>query len=273
MAAIPALDEAHLEALCDVLGDTGSGLSGSEIGRFLQDCGIADPEPSMTKRHRLCIALQARQRQDGCANNVLAFVTRVMNPARYHRNPEYHDGFRNRVNVTLAFAGYQVNEQGEVVPVPKAGTLAEAESRASNLRAELRRRNVHPGVLRFCRAELLQENYFHAVLEATKSLSDKIREKTGLTCDAGELAQKAFSCGQTGMPFLAFNSLGTESERSEQSGFMNLFVGAFGAFRNPTAHSPKILWEMKEQEALDCLTLVSLLHRLLDDGVRTPRQT
>jgi hypothetical protein len=30
MAAIPCLDESHLEAICEVIGDTSSGLTGSE---------------------------------------------------------------------------------------------------------------------------------------------------------------------------------------------------------------------------------------------------
>jgi len=51
MAAIPKLDETHLQAVCD--SDTSEGLTGSEIGRLLFQCGIRDPEPSMTKRHRL----------------------------------------------------------------------------------------------------------------------------------------------------------------------------------------------------------------------------
>jgi uncharacterized protein (TIGR02391 family) len=127
-------------------------------------------------------------------------------------------------------------------------------------------------VLAFCRAELLQENYFHAVLEATKSVSEKIRAKTGLTGDAGELAQKAFSLGQAGMPFLAFTSLTTDTEKSEQSGVMNLFLGMFGAFRNVTAHGPKVTWNITELDALDLLTLVSLLHRRLDSATRTGRQ-
>jgi hypothetical protein len=42
MAAEPMLNDANLEALCNVLGDTGTGLTGSEIGRYLRDCGIAD---------------------------------------------------------------------------------------------------------------------------------------------------------------------------------------------------------------------------------------
>jgi hypothetical protein len=54
-------------------------------------------------------------------------------------------------------------------------TIDEAKVRANRLRSELERRHVHSDVLAFCRAELLQENYFHAVLEATKSVSEKIR--------------------------------------------------------------------------------------------------
>jgi hypothetical protein len=44
-----------------------------------------------------------------------------------------------------------------------ARTLTEAEQRADRLQNELRRQ-VHADVLKFCRAELLQENSFHAVL-------------------------------------------------------------------------------------------------------------
>jgi uncharacterized protein (TIGR02391 family) len=78
--------------------------------------------------------------------------------------------------------------------------------------------------------------------------------------------------GQAGIPILAFNSLKTDTEKSEQTGLMNLFIGTFGAFRNVTAHGPKILWDMKEQDALDLLTLVSLLHRRLDEAVPTGRK-
>ena len=272
MAAIPVLDETHLEAICEVLGATDDGLTGSEIGRYLRDCGIPDPLPTYTKRHRLYEALRAKQCQDGCSNHVLAFVKKVMNPVLYHQNSDAYASFRSRLNTPLAFSGYQVNERGEIVPVVAARTLTEAEQRADRLQSELRRRQVHPDVLKFCRAELIQENYFHAVLEATKSVSEKIRLKSGLLGDAGELSQKAFSLGQAGMPFLAFNSLRTDTEKSEQSGLMNLLVGMFGAFRNVTAHGPKITWNMTEQDALDLLTLVSLLHRRLDAAVPTGRR-
>jgi uncharacterized protein (TIGR02391 family) len=273
MAAIPCLDESHLEAICEVIGDTSSGLTGSEIGRYLNECGIADPFPTDTKRRRLYQALRAKQLEDGCANHIMAFIRKVMNPVRYHKySPDYYPTLRGNLNRTLAFAGYQVNERGEIVPVTAARTLSEAEERADRLQGALRSRHVHSDVLKFCRAELIQENYFHAVLEATKSVSEKIRLKSGLTGDAGELAQKAFSLGQAGIPFLAFNSLVTDTEKSEQSGLMNIFVGMFGAFRNVTAHGAKITWNVTEQDALDLLTLVSLLHRRLDAAVPTGRK-
>jgi uncharacterized protein (TIGR02391 family) len=124
-------------------------------------------------------------------------------------------------------------------------------------------------VLRFCKAELLQENYFHAVFEATKSVADKIREKAGLTSDGADLVEKAFGLGQTNTPKLALNTLQTESEQSEHKGFANLLKGMFGMFRNVTAHVPKIKWTINEEDAIDSLTLASLLHRKLDKCVAT----
>jgi uncharacterized protein (TIGR02391 family) len=69
-------------------------------------------------------------------------------------------------------------------------------------------------------------------------------------------------------PVLAFNTLRTETEQSEHKGFAMFLKGCFGAVRNPLAHGPKILWQ-GEDDAADYLTLISLLHRKLDECVRT----
>ena len=45
-------------------------------------------------------------------------------------------------------------------------------------------------------------------------------------------------------------------------------VGLFGTVRNPTAHAPKIVWPMTEQDALDILSLVSFVHRKLDNATK-----
>jgi uncharacterized protein (TIGR02391 family) len=128
---------------------------------------------------------------------------------------------------------------------------------------------VHPDVLLFCRPELVQRNYFHAVLEASKSVSAKIRSLTGLTADGTELADHAFTL-KANMPPLAFNSLQTQSERSAHSGYAHFVRGVVGAFRNPTAHEPKVEFTLTEDDALDMLATISMVHRCLDDAVITP---
>lgn len=273
MAAIPSFSDVHLERICDVLADTTTGLTGSDIGRLLRDLGMLDPMPRMTKRHRLHEALRKRQQQDRCGNLVVEFIQRAMNPVRYTGNSVHFEAKRNELNEVLAFSGLFMGEDGKLRRQTPARTLTEAEERAGRLRASLLRRGVHGDVLAFCRSELLQKNYFHAVFEATKSVADKIRSRTGLAGDGAELVDRAFGLGKSGMPLLAFNSLQSETERSEHAGMMNLMKGMFGAFRNVTAHAPKIYWEVSEQDALDLLTIASLLHRRLDDAVRTPRLT
>ena len=272
MAAIPFISETHLEAICDVLGATNGGLTGSEIGRYLRECNIQDMQPEITKRNRLFQALRDRQRGDGCANNILAFIKLVMDPVLYNQNPDYYADLRSHLNKALAFAGYEVRDDGEIISVVKAKTIDDAEQRANRLQGELRRRRVHADIYVFCNSEIIHQNYFHAVLEASKSLAEKIRLKSGLSTDGAELAMQAFSLRQSGIPVLAFNSLQTDTAKSEQTGLMNLFIGLFGAFRNVTAHGPKILWDISEQDALDMLTFISLLHRRLDGAVATNRK-
>ena len=148
----------------------------------------------------------------------------------------------------------------------RAYTLSEAEARAGTIRAKFRGRRLHPEVLKYCRPELMQKNYFHAVFEATKGLAQRIRERSGVDADGAKLVDSAL-LGKN--PKLAMNSLRTETERSEQNGFGMLLKGCFAAVRNPLAHEPKILWE-GEDDAADFLTLNSLLHRKLDDCVPVP---
>ena len=269
MTAYSVFPSVQLQALCDVLGDTSTGLTGNEIGQLLSACRIDDPSPNMTKRHRLFEALKARQAQDRCSNAVLHVIQQAMAPVSYQGQTDVFDSRRDALNGVLAFAGWQLGEDGRLRTAKRATTLAEAQERVGRLRSELQRRAVHPDVLQFCRVELLQENYFHAVLEATKSVTDKIRRRTGLQGDGASLVDAAFGKRSSPYPLLAFNSLQTDSERSEHTGLMNLLKGTLGAFRNPTAHAPRISWGVNERDALEALSLLSMLHRRLDAAVST----
>jgi len=175
---------------------------------------------------------------------------------------------RKNLNVALAFAGLAVKESGELVSVDEAQTLTEARRRASELRGDLELRNVHADVLRFCQEELLAENYFHAILEAAKSVADKLRERSGLLDDGATLVDRALSGSP---PLLAINEWSTESDKSEQRGFCNLVKGLFGMFRNTTAHAPRISWAINKEDAEEVFTLLSLVHKRIDSSRMLPR--
>ena len=264
----PVFSQSQLEAIADALADTSDGLTGSEIAHLLSICKMVDPTPTITKRHRLHNAFVASQnaRQDRIA--ILAFIRHSMKPERYARTPDRFEPTRTNLNRALAFASLSVDASGTLSSAEKVNTLAEAERRAQDLRADLVKRGVHPDVLQFCKAELLADNYFHTVLEATKSVAAKLRTRTGLTDDGGTLVDRALGGD---LPMLAINALKTDSERSEQRGFLNLLKGTFGMFRNPTAHEPRILWSMEKADAEDLLSLASLIHRRLDKAVMPPR--
>lgn len=271
MPPVVEFDAGQLEGICKVLGDTASGLTGAEISQLLGICQIPDPEPTITKWKRLFSALAAFQQQERSGSCVAKFIQAACAPARYAGKQAIFEARRDELNFVLSMCGYELGHDGKLRVAAKANTLSEAAQRAGRLKHELLKRSVHSDVLLFCRAELLQDNYFHAVLEATKSVAEKIRQKSGLQGDGGQLAQEAFGLGKIGMPYLAFNSLRTKTEQDEQAGLTNLIVGMFGAFRNTTGHAPKVSWPIAEQDALDLLTLASFLHRRLDQAVRTPR--
>jgi len=262
---IPSFPAVQVEQLARCLAQA---KSHSQLTDLFAELGMDAPGPSQgAKWLRIREALAARQKRDGVGNNVGTFVQTVLSPVNFVKASEgYYERLRAEVNLILAFCGLHVDEAGKLCPVPLARTLDEAARRASELRAKLVQRAVHPEVLSFCRPELLDGNYFHAVLEASKSVADKVRNKTGLPCDGAELFQRAFG-GKA--PLLAINTLTTDTEKSEQAGFANLLVGLFGTFRNPTAHAPKVHWPMSEQDALDLLSLVSYVHRRLDGAVST----
>lgn len=266
MASLPCFTSSVLEAACRVLGDTSNGLTGPEIGSIFAELQVSDPDAGNTKWKRLFNALAAVQNEKQIGNHLILFVNRAMEPARYVSKPDLFEWRRDGLNVALAFAGYGVNERGQAVHTTRETTLTGARARAGRLRSSLEMRGTHLEVFTYCRAELLEDNYFHAVFEGAKGLADRIRRMSGLTSDGADLINEAFSVKA---PRILINSLETETERSEQKGVANLLVGLFGAVRNPLAHAPKVNWPMPEQDALDVFALISYVHRKLD-GASAP---
>lgn len=267
---IECFTENEIEQLSKALGEA---ATGSELTALLRDARLRDIQDdaphgvSLTKWRRVDAALRDLHNRDRSANGILAFAKRVLSPARFvSKHPAEHGQALSAANLVLALKGVQVRPDGELTQVTKSTTVDEAQQRADHLRTELRRRNVHHECLRFCRAELLDKDYFHAVLEATKSLADKIRNLTDLKSDGSELVDQALSKQN---PYLVWNTLLTQSEQSVHTGISMMLKGIFSYYRNPTAHEPRILNDVTEAEALEALTTISFLHRKLDEAQRT----
>lgn len=256
-----AFSAAQLESICKIIADTEKGLTGSEISYLLDSIQVTDINPDYTKWKRVFNALSNHQNKRKTGEVVLTFVSKSLKPERYINRSNLYKELISEINKILLFRGLIFKEDGKYHKTKSALTLSEAESRAANLKTKLQQRNVHSEILKYCVSELIVNNYFHSVLEACKSIAVKIRQISGLHSDGAKLIDEAFG-GKN--PKLLINSFDSETKKSEQRGFVNLAKGFFGTFRNPTAHDPKIEWDMTEDEALDIFVLASYIYKRID---------
>lgn len=262
MSPVKSFPEASLATLAKISGDFGTGAT---IDQTLLSKGVFDPSAPSTKWKRLKWVFDDLQHQDGCANRVLDLVGDLLDPARFVGKNEEFERHREALNELLILHGLQYGPNGHFTSVQAATTLSEAERRVRVIRQRLGGRRIHPEVSKYCRAELMQDNYYHAVFEAVKGLRQRIRNDSGVDGDSASLVDTVFSGGA---PVLAINTLQTDAERQQQRGLVALLKGCFAAIRNPIAHEPKTMWR-DEDHVADYFSLISLLHYKLDLCVPT----
>ena len=269
MPAIAPFDDATIEGISRIVGATQGRFTGADIGRLLRACRITDPG-EMTKWRRIATALSDAQATTKSGSCVVAFIMASMQPVRWNNDRTGFNAMREDLSSVLAFSGLGVGDDGKVFRRKAARTHDEVAV-AKRLRDELVRRGGHAEVFKYCTKELVAEDCFGAVFEASKGLAERIRNMCGLDEDGSRLIQDAF---EGASPMIAFNSLRTDTERNEQRGLASLMKGMFSAFRNPEAHEPKLIWHVSEADALDLLSTASLVHRRLDGAVvlRMPSQ-
>jgi uncharacterized protein (TIGR02391 family) len=116
--------------------------------------------------------------------------------------------------------------------------------------------------------DLLQGGHYkQAALEAYIRVIQEVKTRSGLPLDGDTLMNQAFGCDGGRTPVLAFNALGSDSERDEQRGLMYLFKGIVG-LRNAKAHSNTLFSD--PSRAHEYLALASLLMRLLEISKKAP---
>lgn len=276
------IDQQQLMALCGVLGDTYNGFTKNELSKLLQQSNINLVDDGsfnngyiyrtgLNKKDWLYNCLCNEINTTKSLNKVYDFLEKAFNPISFteeSKREKYHT-LLEKVNKVLLMAGLNINNEGKIKQVEVARTLDEVDRRVNSLKKQLYNRAIHKEVQKYCIADYLKEDYFDAVFEAAKGLAERVREITGLKLDGGKLFDTAFS---TKDPYIFFNSLQTESERSEFIGLKELLSSIFHLVRNKAAHTPKINWWVEETMALDVLTLISFAHKYLDKCYKMPNK-
>lgn len=256
----PPFPPGSIEDIATIIGDL---YSGSELGRILAQANLPDSlGPSMTKWKRLAAAVQEKQVSDRNGGAVVGLIHAAMAPERTLNRRAQAAVARDELNQVLSLSGYCVKDNGRIGTTTRATTDSEAAARSQRLHKLLTDRGAHDDVLRYCRPELVRTDFYEAVFESIKGLGHRLRFMGGGTDEDGPKLVEALLEGAD--PPILLNERANRSQRDEQRGVALLMKGMFAAFRNPAAHEPKIVWTMTEQDALDVLGTLSMVHRRLD---------
>lgn len=270
----------NLNAVCEVIADTNRGLTKNELTHLLNQCQIKIQDDGkrinsesytfgLSKRKWLFNCFAEEINNNKSFAKIFDFIEKVLNPVNYRdiSKREQYDFLYEELNKVLLFSGHRVTKEGKLIEETRAKTLDEVDRRVNSLKKELYNRKIHKEVEKYCIKDYLRKDYYDAVFEAAKGVAERVREITGLNVDGGTLFDTAFS---TNNPYIFFNSLKNQSERSEFIGLKELLSSIFHLVRNPIAHTPKVNWKIEENKALDILTIISFAHKYLDECYRIP---
>lgn len=261
------IDNACVEKITEILGEL---VTGSQITKILAKYNWKDHDTESgvriisTKRKRLEASMIHEMNKRQSAEPLFQLIEEIMNPVYFSQDI---DGWKNHlknINFVLRFYGYELTDSGKVIATKATETFTEAVKRSQDLIEKLRAHNVHENVIKFCTPELLDENYFHAILEASKSVFERIRNLTNSTLDGNTLINEAFKIKNPAI-IINGNYLESDNEKSQYLGLKSLLNTICYIYRNPTAHSPKLFNETSEDDAVTAFIIISMAHRQLDN--------
>lgn len=267
------IEDAKLEALANKLG-TLPELTHTNIDKYLVECSIQDISTksrsvglgyitgdSKSKRIYKCFINEVHKTNNDL--KIVSFIERALDPSRFADSKRYDDVL-NDINSVLLFMGCEINKSGKVKIVKKATTIDEVQERINALENEAKKRNVHSEVLKYCKREYLDKDYFHAQFEASKGLFQRIRDLTNQNVDGTKLINGVFSTDEP-MLILPNLKLTERTDKDEFLGYKHLFEYVVNAIRNPEGHTPRILASEELGECLDNFVIISRCHRFLDN--------
>ncbi len=263
------IDTQFIDTISKILSDY---LSHSEITRMGEVLCFPqnDQNSGLNKHKRIHNLMSDILNKTQNVQNIRLVIEYICNPLRYIDNTSIFEQLRTALNIPLSLQGLTISDNGRMVSTTVSNTISEAKKRFETLDSRLRELKVHTHVLKFCTQELLQENYFHAVFEASKGIFYRIRLITGSSMDSASLIDQCFKLKEP-VVIINGNKLQTLDEQSEYKGLKNLLLTIAHLYRNSKAHKLKFYNPDSIDDAITALTLMSLAHNLLDNCTNTMR--
>jgi uncharacterized protein (TIGR02391 family) len=117
--------------------------------------------------------------------------------------------------------------------------------------------SLHPKIADRCQALFAAREYDSAVLAAFTAVEEAVRERAGAPATEVGVTLMANAMNPKS-PRLRFSNI-----PAEQEGYLALFRGAIGAFKNPLSH--RFVGHADPVRVLELLAFASLLMRSIDD--------
>ena len=172
--------------------------------------------------------------------------------------PEVIDGYKKGIESAVSNVNTIIELFTERLELSGASPAGRARDALAGL-------SLHPEIERAVVTLFQNGHYANAVEDACKVLDGLVNIRSGKYDLSGtDLMQTVFSVKN---PILAFNSLQSDSDKSEQMGMMFLYAGAMLALRNPRAHE---IVEDDPEKALELIAFLSFLAKSLDKAKRNP---
>ncbi|MEO1768309.1 TIGR02391 family protein [Candidatus Enterococcus ferrettii] len=264
-----SLDAVAIKEVSQVLGEytTGSELTKifSRLDYFDHDA-VARNLKLSTKWRRIENTLLHECTNRKSSKPVFSLCQQILNPASFIKTPGLWSNARQELNGILLFYGYQLNDLGKIELTETVESFSEAQRRLLSFEKKISLYDIHPEIEKYCREELFSENYFHAILESSKGILDRVRCISESDKDGSTLINEVFIVKRP-IVLIKGNMLSSLTELSEYNGLKSLLNTIVYMYRNPKAHEPKLYNQSSETDALTAFTLMSLAHRILDNCI------
>ncbi|MGJ0714427.1 TIGR02391 family protein [Enterococcus raffinosus] len=263
------IDNVIVEHVSRILAEE---LTGSKIDTMfellkLQNFDQLERDHTTTKWRRINESVLDKCKRTNSAIPFFSVIQYVLNPPLYMDKPDEWKKILRDINSQLMFYGFEVNDSGKVIVIKVVETFNDAQKRLQSFNERLSEYDIHSEVIKYCQSELFSENYFHAILEASKGLLHRLRDLSGLNLDGSTLVNESFIVKQP-VIVIKGNKIESLTEKSEYNGLKSLLNTIVYLYRNPKAHEPKLYNPSSESDAVTAFTLMSMAHSILDNCIR-----